>query len=78
MGQGLQPLKISTLGTQAQHEPSVQAQSPVFLERTLLWKERVQAQINGSFWATLQRCIHEQAPSHRIAISKESDRKSVV
>lgn len=73
-GQGLQPLEASTLGTQAQHEPSIQAQPPVLLERTLVWKEHVQAQINGSksFWAMLQMCMHEQAPFHHIAISEES------
>lgn len=35
-GQGLQPLKGSTVGSQAQHEPSMQVQPPVFLERTLV------------------------------------------
>lgn len=70
MGQGFQ----SRLGTQTHHQPSTQAQPPVFLGRIGVWGEHVPAQINGSkpFWSVPQRCMHEQAPSHHTAISKES------
>lgn len=38
-----------------------------------MWKEHIQAQINGSksFCAMLQMCMHKQAPFHHIAISEE-------
>jgi len=39
-----------------------------------MWTEHVQAQIDGSksSWAMFQRHVHEQAPTHHIAISKDA------